>query len=335
MSKIFTRREFLAGASALGAASMLGMPRIALASSSPEVKRIRLANAPAICLAPMFLAEEFLRAEGFEEVEYVKLDVNTGPEALAEGLVDVTMWDIPGTIAALDNGGALKVLSGVHAGCYELIASDDIRNIRDLRGKTIGVQALSGGDRMLISSMLAYIGLDPRSDVNWSEGGDLSGSMRLFLEGQVDAFMGFAPQPQELRRMNVGHVLVNTVQDRPWSQYYCCSVLARQEFASRFPIATKKVLRAFLKAGDMCSDQPERVARYLVDRGFEPRYDIGLEVLKGLPYKRWREANVEDTIRFHALRLHEVGIIKTAPNELVARSVDRRFLDEIRQELKA
>ena len=85
----------------------------------------------------------------------------------------------------------------------------------------------------------------------------------------------------------------------------------------------------------MCAREPERVARYLIEKGYESRYAIGLEVLKSVPYNRWREANIEDTIRFYALRLHDVGMITIAPNELVTRAVDQRFLIELKKELKA
>jgi hypothetical protein len=39
---------------------------------------------------------------------------------------------------------------------------------------------------------------------------------------KIDAFLGFPPEPQELRAQRIGHVLVNTATDRPWSQYFCC-----------------------------------------------------------------------------------------------------------------
>ena len=46
--------------------------------------------------------------------------------------------------------------------------------------------------------------------------------------------------------------------------------------------------------------EPERAARYLADHGYETRYPIGLEVMKSLTYDRWRKADPEDTLRFHA-----------------------------------
>ncbi len=112
-------------------------------------------------------------------------------------------------------------------------------------------------------------------------------------------------------------------------------VSARREFAQKYPVATKRALRAFLKAADICAQEPERVARYLAAKGYEPRYEIGLEVLKGLPYARWRQSNPEDTLRFHALRLHEVGLIKSSPQKLTAQASDWRFLKELKREMKA
>jgi NitT/TauT family transport system substrate-binding protein len=183
--------------------------------------------------------------------------------------------------------------------------------------------------------MLAYVGIDPRVDVRWLPASKTKDSMTLFIEGKADAIMGFAPQPQELRARGIGHVILNTAIDRPWSLYFCCVVVAHRNFVTNYPVATKRALRAFLKAADICAREPERAARMLVARGFEPRYDVALDVLKELPYNRWRDASPEDTLRFHALRLHEVGMIKTAPEKLIAQGTDWRFLNELKKELKA
>ena len=108
-----------------------------------------------------------------------------------------------------------------------------------------------------------------------------------------------------------------------------------KEFVAKYPVATKRAIRALLKAADVCANEPERAARYLEAKGYEPRYDIGLEVMKSLPYNHWRDWNHEDTLRFFALRLHEVGIIKTTPNQIIAKGTDWRFLNELKRELKA
>ena len=94
-------------------------------------------------------------------------------------------------------------------------------------------------------------------------------------------------------------------------------------------------MRAILKGADLCATEPERVARMLVDKKYTPHYDWVVQVMKELPYGKWREYDPEDTIRFYALRLHEAGMIKSNPQKLIARASDWRLLTELRKELKA
>jgi NitT/TauT family transport system substrate-binding protein len=105
-------------------------------------------------------------------------------------------------------------------------------------------------------------------------------------------------------------------------------------FVQKNPVATKRALRAILKAADMCAREPERAARVLVDRNFTARYDLAVETLKELPYLRWREYDPASTLRFHALRLRDVGIIKKTPQQIIAQGTDWRFLNELKKELK-
>jgi len=331
------RRTFLARASAIGAAALLGYDmKRAAAEPPPETRKIRLVKVPAICLAPEYLAEELLRLEGFSEVEYTESDQNLAGDMLVVNRADVTVESPPTLLPSLDAGKSVVVLSGIHGGCYELFGNERVRAIRDLKGKRVAVGTVGATpDYFWVSAIVAYVGMDPRKDINWVEGKTFDGTMKLFIDGKADAFLGFPPQPQELRAKKIGHVIVNTAQDRPWEQYYCCMIAARPEFAKKNPVATKRAVRAILKATDMCVREPERVARYIVAKGYEPRYDIALEVIKSLSYNRWRTYDLEDTLRFYALRLHEAGIIKSSPQKLITQGTDWRFLNELKKELKA
>lgn len=334
-SEGFGRRRFLANTTALSAASLLGLPRMAAAEPPPEVKRIRLLHGPAICFAPQYLAEDLLRLEGFPEVEYVKDANGSSLEELAVGKADISMWDVTGALPMLDAGKPVVLIGGIHAGCYELFATRQIQAIRDLKEKTVAVYALGQGSHVLVASMLAYVGINPIKDVKWTTGARAGDAVRLFEEGRADAFLGFPPHPQELRAKKIGHVILDTSRDRPWSQHFCCMLGANRQFAEKNPVATKRALRAFLKAADICAQDPARAARYMVDKGYEPRYAVTHEVLSQVSYRIWREANPEDTLRFYALRLYEVGMIKTNPNKLIAQGTDWRFLNELKKELKA
>jgi NitT/TauT family transport system substrate-binding protein len=105
-------------------------------------------------------------------------------------------------------------------------------------------------------------------------------------------------------------------------------------FVRKYPLATKAVLRAILKAADLCVSEPARAAQRLVDGGYTPRYDYALQTLNEVPYDKWREYDPEDTVRFYALRLREVGMIKSSPQKIIADGTDWRFLNKLKRELK-
>jgi NitT/TauT family transport system substrate-binding protein len=107
------------------------------------------------------------------------------------------------------------------------------------------------------------------------------------------------------------------------------------DYVRNYPVATKRVLRAVLKAADLCAADPARAARQLVDGGVTPRYDYALQALDEIPYEKWREYDAKDTMRFYALRLHELGMIKSDPQKIIAEGTDWRFPNELKRELKA
>ena len=329
------RRAFLARTGSIAVGGILGLHGLdAEAEPPPEIKKIRLFHVPAICHAPQYLAEEMLRMEGITDVEYIPFGSRYIPDALAASKADMTMWNAMELLPHLDANKPIVVLAGIHSGCFEVFGNDRVQSIRDLRGKSVSVTYLGGGDHILLSSMLAYVGINPK-EVNWISGTtSLLDAKDAFINGKSDAFVGFAQQPAELRALKFGHVIVDTTTDRPWSQYFCCMLAANRDFAQRYPITTKRAIRAILKAADICDAQPLKVARFLADKLYEPRYQIGSDVMQRLPYNRWREANPEDTLRFHALRLREVGMIKSSPEKLIAQGTDWRFLNELKKELK-
>jgi NitT/TauT family transport system substrate-binding protein len=331
MQIIQSRRDFLATLSAAGAASVIGARASFAEEGPPEVTTIRLSKDVNICLAPWYIAEELLRVEGFNEIRYVP---TTNAEPLLSGEIDFDYTIAPWLISYLDAGEPVTALAAVHSGCYELFAHEPIRTISDMKGRSVGVQFLGSAGHLLLAVMVAHVGLDPQKDINWiaSPTGNF---MALFEEGKVDAFLAFPPEPQELRARQVGRVILNTTTDQPWSQYFCCMLYSRRDFVQDHPVATKRFLRAILKAADICSTEPERAAQSLVDGGWTPQYDYALQTLTELPYNRWREFDPEDSLRFYALRLHEVGMIKATPNTLIAKGADWRFLNEIKRELKA
>jgi NitT/TauT family transport system substrate-binding protein len=299
-----------------------------------ETTTIRLVQIPGICQAAQYVAEEFLRGEGFTEVQYLKKPGAKGIElALASGEADINMHFVAPTLIRVEAGDPVVMLMGAHVGCFELFGTDRIRTIHDLKGKTVGVLELGSSQHVFIASMVAYVGLDPRQDINWLTL-PATEAESLLAEGKIDAYLAFPPGAQELHAKKIGHVVVNSTMDKPWSQYFCCMATGRREFVQQNPTATKRALRAILKATDLCAREPERAARFMVDKGYTDNYDYALDAMKMIPYNKWAEYDPEDTLRFYALQLRDAGLIKSNPDEIIAQGADWRILNELKMELK-
>ena len=343
------RREFLRRGVAVSAAAVIAARSSGVAAEPPlETTRLRLVREPSICIAPQYAAEELLRAEGFVDVAYVSTPSEpykgsgSAPsmwgddgrvDPVAAGIADMHTGMVGRLVAQIDAGDPIRILTGIHAGCFELFGTDHVRSIKDLKGKTIAVPRLGSSHYLYVASIAAYVGIDAQTDIKFVTP-PVADSARLLTEGKIDAVIGFPPVSQELRASKIGRVIVDSRVDRPWSQYFCCMLTANRDFVRKHPVATKRAVRAILKANDICALEPDRIAQRLVDWGYAPRYDHAVQALRELPYAKWREYDAEDSVRFYALRLHEARVIKSIPQRIIVQGTDWRFLNELKKELK-
>jgi NitT/TauT family transport system substrate-binding protein len=300
-----------------------------------ETTTIRLVQIPTICQAPEYVVADLMRAEGFTQVEYVKKGGTKDIEgALASGEADINLHFAAPSILRIDAGDPLKILAGGHVGCFGLFATGPIQAVRDLKGRRLGVSELGGSQHTFLSSMLAYVGIDPNADVEFvvRPAAELKA---MLADGAIDAYLAFPPDRQELRAKQIGRLIVDSTLDKPWSQYFCCVVTGNSTFVQKNPVATKRALRALLKSADFCSREPALAARALVDGGYTANYDYALEALTGIPYGRWREFDAEDTVRFYSLRLQEAGMSKSTPDQIMQRGTNWQYFNELKHELKA
>jgi NitT/TauT family transport system substrate-binding protein len=327
-----SRRHILAGLPSL-VAGLRATP--GNAEPPPETTTVRLPRwvDGAYCWAGAYMAGELLRADGFNDVRYLQGDPKLDQsDWIADGVTDFSINYVPIHVASIDRGVPIKVLAGLHSGCQELIANDSIQGIMDLRGKRVGMYSENSLSHVMVALMAAYVGLDPVNDIEWVL--DPDSLAKLFVDGKIDAYLATPPRPQELRARKIGHTIVNTTTDKPWSQHFCCMISATADYVNNYPVATKRVLRAIFKSADLCASDPQMVAQQLVERGFVPSYDYALQTLNDLRYDRWRDFDPEDGLRFFALRMQETGMIKSSPQEIIEKAADWRFLNELKRELK-
>ncbi|MEX2247270.1 MAG: ABC transporter substrate-binding protein [Dehalococcoidia bacterium] len=355
-----SRREFLrvaASAGAVGAGVVLlgacapddsdGNPTSApetVADPPTETTTIRLNKLGSLCTTPMYFAGQFLPAEGFTDVQYIK-DANgdMGVQQIAAGEIDIGLVYAPLWALAADRGDPVVLLAGVHPTCFELFGNDSVQSLRDLKGKRIAVGKIDPTDLHygFMATLLAYVGISLENEVEFVVAG-FDPAVAQMKAGTIDAMIAFPPITTYMRANNIGHLVIDGILDAPWSQHLCCMAVANRDFMEKHPVAAKRGLRALLTAADVCAREPERAARYLIDTGYtEPfeataypqDYDSVLHTVMHMSYSAWRDFNPEDTMRFVALRLKEAGIVKSTPGELIARASDWRYLEQIKREL--
>ena len=311
-------------------------PRPASLRADVESPRLRLVQTPSMCQSPKYVAQDLLRSEGFTDLQYVKKPGSKwNGVAVASGEADMSLHFAGPVILQIEAGEPIVVLAGAHVGCFELFGTDRVQAIRDLKGMTVAIPELGGPGHVFLASMLAQVGLDPRVDVTWATH-ESAEAMQLLADGRVDAYLGFAPDPQEMRARGIGHVVVNSMVDRPWSQYFCCMVIANRDFVSRNPVATTHALRAIINGIDLTAHDPEGAVRFLVERGYTTQYDYTLQAVSTIHAGGWRfDYDAEDTLRYYSLRLREAGMIKSSPDKIIARGTDWRFLGEVRRDRTA
>jgi len=322
----------LAGFGALGLGSRYAMA----AEPAPEITQLRLIKFPSLCQAPVYVAAELLRSEGFSDIKFVEgagsaVEV---AQAVGDGKADMVVHFAAPLTIAVDRGAEISILGGVHPGCFELFASPAVRTIKDLKGKTVCVFGHESVQHVFLASIAASVGLDPARDINWVFHPPPKGKA-LLAEGKIDGYLGFPPDPQELRDKKVGHLLLSSTMDRPWSQYFCCMAAANKAWLARNPVAAKRVMRAILKGGELCAADPEVGVKAFTAAGFSPNPEYARQALRELPYRRWRDYNPEETPRFYALRLREAGMVKNAPQKILSQGTDWRIHEALSRELKS
>src|SRR3954451_3557526 len=180
------RRRFLAALAATGASGLIGPTNSRAQGERLETTSVRLAKITGTCIAPQYLAEEFLRLEGFTDVEYVLSDAGVGQSrSIARGEVDFSMNFAAPLVIPIDAGEPITIIAGVHSGCFELFGNEHVRGVADLKGKSVGVQGLGASPHVFLAAMAAHVGLDPQKDINWITDQSIT-PKELFAQGKID-----------------------------------------------------------------------------------------------------------------------------------------------------
>jgi NitT/TauT family transport system substrate-binding protein len=280
------------------------------------------------------MAEQFLREEGFTDIQYPPFTPKNVVASWAAGDIDFGIGYAAALIPVIDAGAPLVMLGGIHVGCWRIFGTGDIKSMRDFKGKTVSILGPDFTDGIFMAMTLANVGLNLRQDVKLVSNPPTENA-RLLSSGEVDAVVAFPPVSKDLQAKGIGTVVLNSLTDPPWSNYICCMAAVNGRWREKHPVATKRAVRAMLKGTDLVAKDPEGSARHMVDRRYTNNYDYTCDALKEIPYKIWRDFDPVDSVRFYALRLKEAGIIKSTPEEILKRGTDFRYFTQLRKELQS
>ena len=228
------------------------------------------------------IAEALLRAEGFTDVRYVCRKAASADAAIATRRARFRLRASRLGSSFVDAGVPITVLAGMHSGCYELFAHEPIRTHHRLEGQERRHPDSHARARTCTCRswrrMSASIPQGHR--MGHEPCGNAHGSVR---RGEIDAFLAFPPEPQELRARKIGRVS----STRPWiglgrtTSAACCPasrVRARLSGRHQARSAGRAQGRRSLRR------RAGTAARQLVDGGFTESYDYALQTLTEVPY---------------------------------------------------
>ena len=301
----------------LGASSMFGCTNNNAAQKKDgEKTKVTIAYAGGTCEAPVFVAYHngFFEEEGLE-VELVQAGFDELKQGLATGKIDAAMANIA-WFKPIEQGLSLKLTAGIHTGCIKAVipGDSDINSFADLKGKTIGVDAIGGGPQIALSAKLREVGVDPNSEVNWVA---YSGNLldEAIKKGEIQAYMTWDPFPTKAVEEAGYKYLLDIGADDPFKDKYCCFVGVSKTLVEKDPETAGKITRALMKSSEWVQQNPVEAAKVSLDNNYVGG-DLDLNS-KLLGEYNWTPSveKAQENIKWYISELKDQGILEDSTDE--------------------
>jgi NitT/TauT family transport system substrate-binding protein len=146
------------------------------------------------------LKRGFFNEEGLE-AEVIRMNANVAIAALAGGDVDYTMVFGSVVRAAIRGLPVRVVASFIDGSTHALIARPEFKTVKELKGRTMGVQAYGATDHVAAMMMLKHFGLDPDKDIRTVALGSAAARLAALKEGIVDVAVIAPPADEEAKKL--------------------------------------------------------------------------------------------------------------------------------------
>jgi NitT/TauT family transport system substrate-binding protein len=239
-------------------------------SAAANSNKIRVGYIGLTCEAPIFTAVEkgFFKEEGLD-VSLVKCEWANYKDVLALGGFDITHHLVMYFLKPIEQGLDVKFTAGIHRGCLRVQAGaqSNIRSVKDLRGKRIGVPGMGTPPFIFANRVLGANGIDASKEISWRV--FPAGELGLAIDkGEVDAVADSEPIGSLLLADGKVRNVADQAADDPYKNEYCCAVIVNGKFLAKNPKAAAAATRALLKAAKWVETNPAAAARLSVEKKY-------------------------------------------------------------------
>jgi NitT/TauT family transport system substrate-binding protein len=151
---------------------------------------------PTAQMFPIFMAQEqgFYEEEGLDVVLNYSKGSSDAARQLAAGNVDWGIFSSAATMQTVQRGFPLKAIMQIYyPDTFDIVVPADspVKTMADMKGKTLGMSDLAGGEVPMTRASITESGLKPGLDVKMVVAGEGDPTtIRSFNEGRIQAYAG-------------------------------------------------------------------------------------------------------------------------------------------------
>lgn len=278
-----------------------------------------------LCGAPIYIAYEkgFFAEEGFD-VNLISADTETRKIGLNNGTIPIVNGDFQ-FFPSIEEGVQVKVVDGLHNGCIKFVVrpDSDIATAEDLKGKKIGVDEIGGTPHQVASLWLEQAGisaLQQDGEVEFLPFSDGNLELEALYNGEIDVAAMWDPLGSVAAKEGKAKVIFDLGTDPAFANKYCCFLYASEKLLNEKPDEIAALLRAYRKAQDWISKNPEEAVDIIISEKYAQIEDkeLAVELVKSYEYpcaedRSSNKQSVESDVQYFVQALYDIGYLKSEP----------------------
>ena len=201
----------------------------------------------------------FFRDEGLE-VEVIRTTAPVTVAALSNGDIDYTMV-FGSVVRAAMRGLPLKVVASfVDSSSLALVARPEIKTMKDLRGKTLGVSAYGATTDVVARLMIRHFDIDPEKEIKVIALGADRARLSALKEGLIH--VAAVSPPVDFEGKSMGFVILARAYELFNFPFHGLATHNRK--IKERPDEVKRVLKAMIKASRFIRENREKAIEVLM-----------------------------------------------------------------------